>query len=264
MSGPGEDSPEAAAGAAPDASPFRLFLIAAQFLTRFPLPWVEIASPREIGRSAPLHPLVGLLLGVVLAGIAAAAATRAPPLLAAALTLAAWVAGTGGLHLDGLADCADAWACGGGRERMLTVMKDPNCGPAAVSVTTVVLILKFAALAALIERAAWIAIALAPALARAGPLVLFLTVPYVRPGGLGSAMAAHLPRRTAWAAVALAAAGAAVMGSAAGVCAAAAAAGALILLRRALLARLGGFTGDAAGAAVELVEAAALVAAVLC
>ncbi len=237
----------------------RPFLIAVQFLTRVPLPAIEAPTPDEAGRSVLAYPALGLMLGGVLALAAAASPAQVPPLLAAALLIAVWAAMTGGLHLDGLADSADAWACGGDVARRLAVMKDPNCGPAAVVALVVVLLVKFASLAALVAAGHWLAIALAPALGRTAPLALFLTAPYVRPGGLGSAMAAHLPQAGAWAVIALTAAAAAAAGHAAMWLAAAVT---LILLRHLMMSHLGGATGDTIGASVELTEAAVLTAAV--
>jgi adenosylcobinamide-GDP ribazoletransferase len=49
--------------------------------------------------------------------------------LQAALLLALWVLLSGALHLDGLADSADAWLGGfGDRERTLQIMKDRAAG----------------------------------------------------------------------------------------------------------------------------------------
>jgi adenosylcobinamide-GDP ribazoletransferase len=239
----------------------RLFLIAAQFLTRFPLGQLSVTSTHEVGRSAIYYPLVGLALGAALAFTAAACAAQVSPLLAAAITLAMWMAATGGLHLDGLADSADAWACGGDRERTLAVMKDPSCGPAAVSTVAAVLLLKFAALTALIEHSGWLAVAIAPMLARACAVTLFLTTPYVRPLGLGWAIAENLPRALGWTAAATAVGGAVTAGGTGALLAAGAAAAALATARRTMLGRIGGATGDTVGAVVEITETAALVAA---
>ena len=69
----------------------------------------------------------------------------------------ALIALTGGLHLDGLADSADAWVGGfGDRARTLEIMKDPRSGPAGVTAIVSLLLLKCAALASLsVENAAW-------------------------------------------------------------------------------------------------------------
>ena len=76
----------------------------------------------------------------------------ASPLLQAALLLALWVALTGALHLDGLADSADAWLGGfGDPARTLEIMKDPRSGPVAVVVLVLLLLLKFSALLVVLQ-----------------------------------------------------------------------------------------------------------------
>lgn len=81
---------------------------------------------------------------------------------------AVWVGLSGGLHLDGLADTADAWIGGhADRQRTLEIMKDPRSGPIAVVVLLLVLLLKFAALVVLLGQGAWAGLLLAPWLGRA-------------------------------------------------------------------------------------------------
>ena len=234
-------------------------LIALQFLTRLPIRLPGMPAPDQLGRSLLWYPLVGLLLGGVLA-IAAWLLSAAAAPLAAALLLALWVLASGGLHLDGLADTADAWVGGfGDRERTLAIMKDPCCGPIAVVSLVVLLLLKFAALWTLLAAGHWAALLLAPLLGRSALLLLFLGTPYVREGGLGSAMAANLPARDGWR-VLLGAALACLLAGWSGLLALLVAALAFALCRRALLRRLGGTTGDTAGAVLELLECAVLVA----
>lgn len=237
----------------------RSFLIALQFLTRFPLPAFNRPEDRDIGRSLLFYPLVSLLIGAVLVALdwIAAGASEA---VRAALLLAAWVIVTGGLHLDGLADSADAWVGGlGDRERTLAIMKDPRSGPAAVTVLGVVLILKFAALQTLVAAGAWQALLLAPLLGRGVVPLLFLTTPYVRPGGLGAALATHLPRRAAIGVVLATALAVPVLAGKSGVLALIAAAAMFLLLRALMIRRINGATGDTVGAMVELTETAVLV-----
>lgn len=234
-------------------------LIALQFLTRLPVRLPGMPEPQQIGRSLLFYPLVGLLLGLALLALEWLLGDTST-LLEAALLLAAWVALSGGLHLDGLADTADAWVGGyGDRERTLAIMKDPRSGPIAVVVLVLVLLLKFAALVALLEQGPIAALLLAPWLARALLPLLFMTTPYVRAGGLGQALAEHLPRRELpWVLGAHA-----LLGLVFGWVALVALVAALALFagwRRGLLQRLGGTTGDTAGALVELAEVAVLVA----
>lgn len=237
----------------------KAFLLALQFLTCLPVSLKAAPGPADWGRSALAYPLVGLLIGLLLAGLQQLVG-HADPLLQAALLTATWALITGGLHLDGLADSADAWVGGhGDRERTLAIMKDPRSGPAAVSTLTLVLLLKFVALAALVKAGAWLALLLAPVLGRSALVALLLSTPYVRPGGMGSAMSAHLPRAAAVLALLLVAAGALVAGKA-GALALAVAAVTWLGLRWMMVRRLGGMTGDTLGAAVELTEVAVLVA----
>src|SRR5690606_29741122 len=173
------------------------FLIAAQFLTSLPIRLPAMPTPEQQGRSLLHYPTVGLLLGASLC-LAALLLDGAAPLLQAALLLTLWVGLTGALHLDGLADSADAWLGGfGDRERTLAIMKDPRSGPVAVVVLVLVRLLKFVALLVLLQAQQLVALLLAPLLGRAALLALFLSTAYVRPNGLGQALAANLPRERA-------------------------------------------------------------------
>lgn len=238
---------------------FRPLLIALQFLTRLPVTQNGVQDERDIGRSLLYYPLVGLLIGALLAALAGMPVGGGDALRAAIL-LAVWVFASGGLHLDGLADSADAWVGGlGNRERTLAIMKDPNCGPAGVVALVVTLLLKFAALQALLAHGAWMALALAPLLGRTALPALFLTTPYVRPGGLGDVLARSLPRRAALFVVLAVLAGVPVVTGVQGLWPVLAAFVAFVWLRVLMMRRLGGTTGDTAGALVEIVEVAVLV-----
>jgi len=232
-------------------------LIALQFLTRLPIRLAGMPTPAQLGRSLLWYPLVGLLLGGLLVGLSLVLGTT-PPLLQAALLLTAWVVATGALHLDGLADSADAWLGGlGDRERTLSIMKDPRSGPIAVVCLVLLLLLKFAALVVLVERGPLLALLLAPWLARGLVPLLFLSTPYVRAGGLGQAMAENLPRH-AWPWVLGAHGLAILLCGLPGLLALGIGLPLFIWLRQLMLARLGGTTGDTAGALVELSECALL------
>lgn len=244
-------------------SPFRPFLIALQFLTCFPIHLRKPPSERDIGRSALYYPLVGLLIGFLLVGLNALLEHAADP-LRAALLLAAWVLVTGALHLDGLADSADALVAGrGDRERTLMVLKDPYCGPMGATALVVILLVKYSALIAILEAGASVALATVPVLARAALPLLFLTTPYVRPQGLGSPLAAHLPSKPAVAVIAASAAAAVAVAGMPGIGALMVSAALFLFLRALLIRRIGGTTGDTAGALVELTETVALATFVL-
>jgi adenosylcobinamide-GDP ribazoletransferase len=231
--------------------------VAIGFLTRLPVPTPPFDDKAAQAASVVWYPLVGALIGALLCALAWML-QGAPALLSAALIVTAWVVLTGALHLDGLADSADAWIGGlGNRERTLEIMKDPRSGPAGVVALVLMLLLKFAALASLVS-ASQVSLLLAPVLARAGLTALFVAMPYARREGLGSALMQAPRRACSW-----------VLGMTGvlslcfglrGAIAVAAAVLVWFVWRRACLERLGGFTGDTAGALAEMIEVAVLVA----
>lgn len=235
------------------------FWIALQFLSSLPVRLPGMPAPQELGRSLLFYPLVGLLFGGILWGLNWLM-LGAPLLLHAALLLTVWVLLSGALHLDGLADSADAWLGGfGDRERTLTIMKDPRSGPMAVVTLVLVLLLKFAALLALIEQQHALALIIVPLLGRSALLGLFLTTPYVRAGGLGQALADHLPRSAGKQVLAVSGLACVLIAGLSGFFAVVLAVALFAWLRRVMLRRLGGTTGDTAGALLELLEVAMLV-----
>ncbi|MHC1479125.1 adenosylcobinamide-GDP ribazoletransferase [Frateuria aurantia] len=234
----------------------RGLVYAVGFLTRIPVPSAVFDDARARQASIAWYPMVGVLLGGLLAGAGGLLEGR-NDLLASALLLLLWVGLTGALHLDGLADSADAWIGGlGDRERTLAIMKDPRCGPAAVVTVVLLLLTKLAALQAMPSPARLLALVMAPVLARAALTALLITTPYVRRQGMASGLAAG---RTAPAAAVLLSMLAAFACGPDGWCAVAAAVVVYALWRHAGQRRLGGYTGDTAGALAEMVELAVLV-----
>ncbi|MHA7833561.1 MAG: adenosylcobinamide-GDP ribazoletransferase [Algiphilus sp.] len=245
---------------------WRAFLIALQFLSIVPVALRPAPEARDNGLSLLYYPLVGLLLGLLLVAVAGATQGLFPVPVVAALLIAIWALLTGALHLDGLADSADGWLGGhGDRARTLRIMQDPYSGAAGVVALIVVLLLKWTALSALLLTTWWWLLMLVPMLGRAAAILLLAHTPYARRGGIASAMLPQMPRK-AVDGVALAAVAAALLLT---VRAAGLAQVLLLLLlpaaavwgwRRWVQKRLGGITGDTAGAAIEGYEALALVA----
>jgi adenosylcobinamide-GDP ribazoletransferase len=234
--------------------------VALQFLTVLPVAGQLRADESMQGLSLLWYPAVGCLLGLVLT--LACSMMPLPYALQAMLTVTLWIVLTGALHLDGVADCADAWVGGlGDGEKTLRLLKDPLCGSMGVIALIVVIALKYLALAAVIQAGQLLWLWSVPLLARASLLSLFLTTRYVREGGLGAILAQHFPR--AWALRVLASVailllfilpldiGCAFVMLTAAVC---------LTIRWAAVRRIGGFTGDVAGAQIELVEVGLLLA----
>ena len=172
--------------------------------------------------------------------------------VAAALAVVTMAVLTGGLHHDGLADCADGIGVRGGRDRRLAVMREPAIGTYGALALTSWLILMVTSLAELSSReAAWALVCSASA-GRLAALLHGRWAPPARREGLGAAFA------PSWAAVAFTAATAiapAVLAfGARAVAAILAAALAAALVSRWSGSVLGGRTGDTLGATVLLTE----------
>jgi len=251
---------------------------AVQLLTRVPLPVQVPFDPPTLAASLLSFPLAGLLIGLLTALASALLHLLDMPLLAAALTLGWWIALTGGLHLDGWMDTADGVLSGRPREQMLDIMKDSRVGAMGVIAGVILLLVKFAALAALFERAdssvVWVLLALGPVWSRWWMTAAIAGWPNAREGGMGAMFRASGPRHAAAAAVVAAVVSAAALRltglaamqawiAAAVLAFSAAIVGAALAVW--LNRKLGGLTGDTYGAMNEAAEAACLVAlCVLC
>ena len=215
---------------------------ALSFLT--PIGGAATPSPKAL----PWFPAVGAAIGAVLGGVWWASARLWPPLVAAAVVVAADLALTGLLHLDGLADSADGLLSHLSREKRLEVMAAPDVGAFGVGVSAATLIVRWSALATIKPDPAllagiWCA-------SRTLMATTAGTVPYARDHGLATAFigARVWPVAVAGAVVASVLAGWAVAGVAVGGVAVVA------LARR----RIGGFTGDVLGAAGVMGETVTL------
>lgn len=237
--------------------------LALSWLSVLPVPADRIDS-RTCRHAIAFAPLVGGLIGAVGAAVLwGLTALGAPPLLAGLSTVAVWVLGTRGMHVDGLADTVDGLGCYGPPERALQVMKDGGAGPFAVAALILALGAQATGLAALAETGRWAAVVLACAIGRAAfVLCCRRAMPAARPEGLGALVAGSQSTAVVvlwW--VALAVLGGFALGSAwwLGPVAVALAAAALLLFTRHVRRRFGGITGDVLGAGSELSTTIALV-----
>lgn len=233
------------------------------FLTVLPVPRTLQGDGRVLAGGVPFFPLVGLLIGAVTAAADMVFVRVLPPLPAALLTVLVLTVLTGGLHLDGLADTADGLFSVRARERMLEVMRDSRIGTMGVLAVVFVLGLKIGAVAALAAPDRSAALVLAPLAGRGAASYMLTALPYARPeGGLA---APFIVRRSWWnplfAAVFLLSAGA-FLGGVRGVGWAAASGGVAMAMTVYVGRKLGGFTGDTVGAAVEVAETVLLGAAI--
>lgn len=261
------------------------FWYAIAFLTRIPAINLSNAlksNNKKISQgSLYFYPVIGLIIGLLISAvyfICAWQITNSKPLplagfdsaslVIAGLMLLTWSLITGGLHLDGLADAADAWVGGyGDKQRTLDIMKDPTVGPMGAMLVVLVLLLKFSALVVLVDKFEGfylIGLLLAvPMLARFSILPLLYFTPYVREKGLGSNLkqsinpilficvttfcmlltVVFVQQKTIFILILTAAI--------------------LLWARNIMMQRIGGTTGDTAGALIEVQEALLLCALVL-
>ncbi|GKS69908.1 cobalamin-5'-phosphate synthase [Nitrosomonas sp. PY1] len=235
-------------------------LIALQFLTRIPVALKDQPTEQEIGCSLAYYPLIGVLIGMILISLGWLLGGFSMPWISAAILLTVWVLLTGGLHLDGLSDSADAWVGGmGDHDKTLAIMKDPNCGPMGVIAIVLVMLLKITALHVLIQVDGWVTLLASIILARTMLVLLFLTTRYVRNIGLGACLSAYHPRRKCIAAVIVVLL--CTIGFIQnGYVLVLAVLAMFLLLRYMMLERIGGTTGDTAGALVEFSEVIVLLA----
>ncbi len=232
------------------------FLAALSFLTIFPVPadWLKGQEDRATqGYSILFYPLIGLLLGLVLlASIFFLSVFDS--LLASALLVMVWVVVTGALHLDGLADTADAWLGGhGDRDKTLSILKDTHVGVAAIVAIVLLLIIKILALND-INSNLLLAVLVTPILARTAVIGLLLTTNYVRANGIAEKLTLAMPRQLAWAMVAAVGLLALVVLQWKAIYILVSIVLAVFLYRILLVRRLGGTTGDTAGALIEIIE----------
>jgi adenosylcobinamide-GDP ribazoletransferase len=224
-------------------------------LTVLPLRVARVDRPAATV-AMPLAPLVGALLGLVLAGVAL---LPAPALVTGGVTVAAAALLTRGLHLDGLADTVDALGSYRRGAEALAVMKTADIGPFGVAAVALTLLIQAAAVAAI---GPWAVVAAYAAGRLAVPVACRRGIPAARPEGLGALVAGTVrwPALIGGAALVVAGAVWAVPGRPwQGPAAVAAALLVAVLLVRHCVRRFGGLTGDVIGAAVEAATTTALV-----
>jgi adenosylcobinamide-GDP ribazoletransferase len=251
---------------AASAAPHKLSLIldrlrlAAGFLTVLPVLDSRPRSAEEVAASFGFFPLVGFAIGSVLVAVDWALASAMANGLRAVLVIVTLVILTGAIHLDGLADTADALGAGTNQVRALEILHDSRIGTFGTVALFMVLLLKIAALAETPVRTRAIVLFLAPGWSRWAMVAVAHRMRYLRTEGAGAVILQQRGYAT------LALASVVAIGISAVVHQRRALQAALITITvtwlfRAFYSRwLGGVTGDLIGAAGELVETALFIA----
>ncbi len=240
-------------------------LIALGFLTVLPIP--VGTDNRDMAAALPWFSSVGLLLGAVLAAIDALARPALGETIVAALLVALLAVLTGGLHLDGLADTVDGLSGGqGDPARTLAIMRDGRIGAHGATALVVILLLKFAGLAAHAEDGRVALLTAWPAVARGAVVPAIAWFPYAHAEGMGRAFRPAHPIASGLGAMATTASILVVTALAGGgmptIVAGLATVTLVLALGRLAARRIGGLTGDLYGALIELGELTFLLGAV--
>ncbi len=233
----------------------KTFLLALQFLTVITVIPSLTADRDQLSATLAFFPLIGLLLGGMVAFAAWLSSGLWPAMLSGASAVVFLALLTRGLHLDGLADTFDAIGSGAEREKALLIMKDSCSGALGVLAMVSVFMLKVASAVSLVETGGWYFIALAPCLSRWSMHCLAACSEYARPGGgLGSAFCGSAARRQLVAPGVTALAASWFMAGAWGVLLFLAGTVAGPVASLYFRGKFGGITGDMLGAHVETVE----------
>ena len=236
--------------------------VAISSLTILPV-GVQSPSYAQISASRAYYPLVGALLGLLMAGMAIGLDPVFPDVMISAVLVVALLVATRGLHLDGLMDTCDGLLGSHTKERRLEIMRDTQVGAFGVVGAISVVLLKWTALASLLSLARYdmvLVLIIFPIASRWGMVVSISSFSYARPDGLGVPFKEG-PR--VWATVVagvIALVASLALGGVGGVLIFSIATGVAWLLGRGMVVLLGGLTGDTYGAINEIIEVVALVA----
>lgn len=230
--------------------------LALSFLTSLPVSYAGLEAVR-LGHAARWFTSVGLLLGALLWGVHWLLGAVFDPTLTAIGVVIAWAALTGGLHLDGVADCGDGLLAAVPRARRLEILRDSRVGGFGAITLVLLLLLKVGAAA----QSPGMALMLGPVWARWWMLWVARGT-QARAEGMGARFAADLSPAVMGAALVvplIVTMGAFAWGQIgpvlggiglAALCA--------WCIRRLAEVRLGGVTGDVYGLAVEVCETVVL------
>ena len=233
---------------------FSAAVAAMRFLTVFPIPGSCGTAAEDLAASTPFFPVVGIILGAASAVAAWGLAHVLPPLAASALMVVGLISVSGGLHLDGLADTADAFFSSRPREQMLEIMKDSRVGAMGVIAIVSVMLIKVSVLASLLPGNFWRAALLMPLAGRSALVWQMAFLPYVRAQGLGSSFAQSSLRFAAFLALAVLALTGWALLQQRGLCTAGMSALATLVFSVYCRRKIGGATGDTYGAGCEIAE----------
>jgi len=165
------------------------FILALQFLTRLPIPSVDLYTPERMAASVKYYPLVGVIIGALCASSYWVAQVALPHALSVMAAVAIGLLFTGAFHEDGLADTFDGIGGGQSRENALVIMKDSRLGVYGTLVLVAALGVKAGALISLPPQLVVGAFIAGHAASRFSAVLVIATSRYVRAEGTGKPVA---------------------------------------------------------------------------
>jgi adenosylcobinamide-GDP ribazoletransferase len=233
---------------------WRSFQAALAMLTRLPAPDIASFSAEERGRGLIWFPIIGGLMGSVLVATAWWLLQGVEPLLASVILLTVWLFVSELHHLDALAHCVGGWMFSPVKQQNEADPATDNLG--VMGVIALIMMMKFSALAVLLEYDAWVYILLAPIVARLLVVALIGFTPVVANERLAHEFRVEFPYLALFVWLLMAIPLALVVGMPMFVVFVA-----LLLIRIRMMQRSGGMTWEGIGASIVLLETVGLFAA---
>lgn len=156
-------------------------IAAIRFLTRIPIPGTE-TKPIDIGRAVVWFPLVGAVIGLLVAWVYVLASSHWPSQVSALLAIVFNLLLTGGLHEDGAADAADGLGGGWTSDQVIEIMRDSRIGTYGVMALLVLLALRWVTITTLSRVDILIILPIAMAWSRWAIVAMLHFLPTVSPG----------------------------------------------------------------------------------
>lgn len=166
------------------------FLIALQFLTVLPIKITSEIAEEDFGGSLLYFPVVGMLIGIVPAGMVLLLGFL-PNFVLSVLILIISIVITGGIHLDGFADTCDGFCGQWPKEKILEIMRDSRIGTMGVVGVICLLLLKFTLIVSIPENVLWKLLIMMAVFARWSQVLACCASDYARGEGKAKCFVEH-------------------------------------------------------------------------
>jgi len=223
------------------------------------LPWRREVSLEEIGRSAGYFPVIGLIIGLILAGLNWLFSLFLPSAVVNGLLIVSIAVISGALHLDGFVDTCDGIAGHKTVEDRWRVMHDSRAGAFGIVGVVLLLLVKYTSLNSVPENLLMVTLVLMPVVSRWAMVYTVFAYPYASPAGLGKIFKQEASWQRFTAATLIALAVAAILARLAGLVIMISIWVIVVGMAAYLKRKFSGLTGDTYGAINEVTEVCVLI-----